>query len=305
MPHPPRRIGGALPKGAADDEAQPIALFDLLSRDEARTPVVQGRPTAPRERADSEGVFSYRPGRATMAIGQVTEFKPSVEGPVRRFYPVSPLPADFSLNVATGVITASPTTQFSHITLVIQAELCDGRSLRGMLQVDSVDFSLGGYVLGHMSEVAPGRYMMLLYVPEGDSPHESPPPTSTVLNGTEATVSAAKPMLLGMSAPPVWKDGPEQQEATLSDPQLASGECPLLESDVLGNASLGTALAPTLGSLTHALGGCKPCAFVFKEDGCQSGIQCRFCHLCDQGEKRRRMKERKEVRKAAAPEPPW
>jgi hypothetical protein len=247
-----------------------------------------------------------------MAVGQVTEFRPSVEGPVRRFWPVAPLPAGFSLDVATGVLTASPTTQFSHITLVIEAELFDGRTLRGMLQVDSVDFSLGGYVLGHMSEVAPGRYMMLLYVPEGGPESDGPPPPSMVLNSTEATANVG-PMLLGMNAPPAWKGGPEQQEAQRcpadqNDPngliqKLASGDCSLLEPDTLGHANLGTPLAPTLGSLTHNMGQCKPCAFVFKEDGCQSGIQCKFCHLCDQGEKRRRMKERKEVRKTAAPEP--
>lgn len=313
MPHPSQRIGGVFPKGAADEEAQPIALFDLLGRGEVRAPAVLGRPAAPRGRADSEGVFQYQPGRATMAIGQVTEFKPSVEGPVRRFSPVVPLPADFSLNAATGVITASPTSQFSHTTLVVEAELFDGRTLRGMLQVDSVDFSLGGYVLGHMSEVAPGRYMMLLYVPEGDSASEGPPPTNMLPNSTEATANVG-PMLLGMNAPLAWKGGPDQQEpqrwlADHNDPngliqKLASGDCSLLETDTLGHANLGTALAPTLGSLTHAMGQCKPCAFVFKEDGCQSGIQCKFCHLCDQGEKRRRMKERKEVRKAAAPEPP-
>ncbi|CAK0830247.1 unnamed protein product, partial [Prorocentrum cordatum] len=283
---------------------------DLLSRGEARAPAAPARPSAPRERADSESVFSYRPGRATMAVGQVAEFKPSVEGPVHRFSPVAPLPAEFALNVATGVITASPTTQFSQITLVIQAELYDGRCLRGMLQVDSVDFSLGGYVLGHMSEVAPGRYMMLLYVPEGD---ESPPPQNMVLNSTEATANVARPMLLGMNAPAAWKQGAEQQEAQRhlsgrDDPRglvqkLASGGCSLSESNMLGHPDLGTELAPTLGSLTHSLGQCKPCAFVFKEDGCQSGIHCKFCHLCDQGEKRRRLKERKEGRRALEAEP--
>lgn len=44
---------------------------------------------------------------------------------------------------------------------------------------------------------------------------------------------------------------------------------------------------PTVGSAAHALGRCKPCAFMYK-DGCQSGINCQYCHLCPPGEKQRR-----------------
>jgi len=56
---------------------------------------------------------------------------------------------------------------------------------------------------------------------------------------------------------------------------------------------------PSIGSVGHRLGVCKPCAFVFKE-GCRSGAECKFCHLCDPGEKKRRKKERKDVRHTAA-----
>jgi len=43
----------------------------------------------------------------------------------------------------------------------------------------------------------------------------------------------------------------------------------------------------SVGSLGHELGRCKPCAFIFKE-GCLSGIECKFCHRCEPGEKKRR-----------------
>merc|ERR1719401_1993087 len=62
--------------------------------------------------------------------------------------------------------------------------------------------------------------------------------------------------------------------------------------------SLGSPLYPSWGSKLHASGQCKPCAFVFK-DGCQSGINCNFCHLCDPGAKKRRKKERRLARKEA------
>lgn len=48
---------------------------------------------------------------------------------------------------------------------------------------------------------------------------------------------------------------------------------------------------PTIGSQSHHLGTCKPCAFVFK-GGCINGVACNFCHLCARDEKKRRKKER-------------
>jgi len=44
---------------------------------------------------------------------------------------------------------------------------------------------------------------------------------------------------------------------------------------------------PTIGSIGHFTGHCKPCAFVCTK-GCTSGYECKFCHLCAPGEKKRR-----------------
>lgn len=49
---------------------------------------------------------------------------------------------------------------------------------------------------------------------------------------------------------------------------------------------------PSEGSVFHSDGRCKPCAFFYK-DGCKSASNCKFCHLCDEGEKKRRARERK------------
>ena len=65
----------------------------------------------------------------------------------------------------------------------------------------------------------------------------------------------------------------------------------------LGERALNPAELPTRGSAGHYLGGCKPCAFVYK-GGCDSGYDCQFCHLCLPGEKIRRKKELKQRRKA-------
>jgi len=59
-------------------------------------------------------------------------------------------------------------------------------------------------------------------------------------------------------------------------------------------SQVGTPAVPTIGSLQHPQL-CKPCAFVGK--GCDSGTQCRFCHLCEAGEKKRRKKEKLQLRR--------
>lgn len=52
---------------------------------------------------------------------------------------------------------------------------------------------------------------------------------------------------------------------------------------------------PSAGSAGHESGQCKPCAF-FSTKGCQNGVQCQFCHLCEPGEKKRRRKEKMQFR---------
>jgi len=55
---------------------------------------------------------------------------------------------------------------------------------------------------------------------------------------------------------------------------------------------------PSAGSVSHASGECKPCAF-FHTVGCTSGVHCEFCHLCDSEERRKRRKAKYEARRAA------
>eukprot|EP00408_Alexandrium_pacificum_P048889 CAMPEP_0171261666 /NCGR_PEP_ID=MMETSP0790-20130122/56122_1 /TAXON_ID=2925 /ORGANISM="Alexandrium catenella, Strain OF101" /LENGTH=148 /DNA_ID=CAMNT_0011730101 /DNA_START=92 /DNA_END=538 /DNA_ORIENTATION=- len=56
-------------------------------------------------------------------------------------------------------------------------------------------------------------------------------------------------------------------------------------------AVLGSPEFPTMGSESHHLRLCKPCAFVDTK-GCNAGMHCKFCHLCEPGEKKRRKKEK-------------
>eukprot|EP00438_Fugacium_kawagutii_P022025 Skav232745 [mRNA] locus=scaffold4478:20128:30975:+ [translate_table: standard] len=49
--------------------------------------------------------------------------------------------------------------------------------------------------------------------------------------------------------------------------------------------------ALNVGSTGHHLRLCKPCAF-WNTKGCKDGKECKFCHLCEPGEKKRRKKEK-------------
>jgi len=48
--------------------------------------------------------------------------------------------------------------------------------------------------------------------------------------------------------------------------------------------------APSLGSVDHAAGVCRPCAWFWKRGGCKSGRLCTHCHSCPEGELKARRK---------------
>lgn len=61
---------------------------------------------------------------------------------------------------------------------------------------------------------------------------------------------------------------------------------------------LGSEQLPSIGSASHHLGGCRPCAF-FHTRGCGNAEGCPFCHLCESGEKKRRLRDKRIARRAS------
>ncbi|CAK9075932.1 unnamed protein product [Durusdinium trenchii] len=63
----------------------------------------------------------------------------------------------------------------------------------------------------------------------------------------------------------------------------------------------------SIGSTSHRVGLCKPCAWYWKPGGCMNGAQCRHCHLCPHGElgRRKRMNRKiaRNTRQAQADDP--
>mmetsp|Transcript_82247 Transcript_82247/g.228932 ORF Transcript_82247/g.228932 Transcript_82247/m.228932 type:complete len:194 (+) Transcript_82247:1-582(+) len=53
---------------------------------------------------------------------------------------------------------------------------------------------------------------------------------------------------------------------------------------------LTTGPVDSTGASNHSTGNCNPCAWFWKPRGCGSGARCPFCHLCPEGELKRRKK---------------
>jgi len=51
----------------------------------------------------------------------------------------------------------------------VEADLVDGYAVRAAIDLEVVDFTRGGFVVGHVNELEPGKFMLLLYVPEDSS----------------------------------------------------------------------------------------------------------------------------------------
>mmetsp|Transcript_58003 Transcript_58003/g.168254 ORF Transcript_58003/g.168254 Transcript_58003/m.168254 type:complete len:552 (+) Transcript_58003:77-1732(+) len=89
----------------------------------------------------------------------------------------------------------------------------------------------------------------------------------------------------------------------LAAKQVTSSEKQGCRSTPAAFAMKDDGLLPSLGSVLHASGTCRPCAWFWKSVGCQNGSECQHCHLCPDGELKRRKKVRALQRTTVAPPP--
>jgi len=75
-----------------------------------------------------------------------------------------------------------------------------------------------------------------------------------------------------------------------------AGSAVLRLAEALPPPELGGPLAPSMGSLLHHHGECKPCTF-FHTRGCENKEACQFCHLCAPGEKKKRLRAEKRFKR--------
>jgi len=86
-----------------------------------------------------------------------------------------------------------------------------------------------------------------------------------------------------------------------------SGTCSTRTSSPMPTSSVGSNLTPlstvgsgqTLAEIAHSAGECKPCAYFWtRVDGCRYGQACKFCHLCNRHELKKRRKQLRMALKA-------
>merc|ERR1711988_1015014 len=96
---------------------------------------------------------------------------------------------------------------------------------------------------------------------------------------------AVPPLMPQAAAPPfpAMPMAPHPPAQTLMPPPVPEPPAPL-----------GSARCPSVGSAKLFCGGCKPCAF-FHSKGCESGINCEFCHACGPNEKKKRQRDKYEA----------
>jgi len=76
-------------------------------------------------------------------------------------------------------------------------------------------------------------------------------------------------------------------------------EAPVLRlAEAIAPPEVGGPELPSIGSLLHYKGECKPCTF-FHTRGCENEKDCQFCHLCKRGEKKKRLKAMKAAQREA------
>jgi len=52
------------------------------------------------------------------------------------------------------------------------------------------------------------------------------------------------------------------------------------------------AALPSMGSKMHGTGACRPCAWFYKPGSCQNSHDCKYCHICPEGELKDRKKSK-------------
>lgn len=116
----------------------------------------------------------YTPGRAVLAIGQQAEFRPPLLMVPVSYRLLAPLPRGLRLDTSTGVIHGAAEEPCQPTTVIIEATPLGAYPVAASFELEVVDFTQGGFAVGHISELEPGRYMLVLHAPEQSEAGEYP-----------------------------------------------------------------------------------------------------------------------------------
>lgn len=128
---------------------------------------------------------------------------------------------------------------------------------------------------------------------------DGPPAVARTVSVSSSTAESAM-----VGQPVYWQAQPSLDSAPwFAATQSAWHSAPLVPPSPVvppppPGPALGSSELPSIGSATHSKGSCRPCAFLHTK-GCENGLACTFCHLCEPGERKRRQKEKLQQRRAA------
>jgi len=121
-------------------------------------------------------------------------------------------------------------------------------------------------------------------------PPQRPPTSMTPLIGFACQLFGEPPCGPPPFSPSAGCASPPSEPSAVSLPAVPPAAVVVASAAAPSCPAPGTAELPSLGSYLHRTGDCKPCAFLHTK-GCENGLRCQFCHLCEPGEKKRRQKD--------------
>eukprot|EP00933_Yihiella_yeosuensis_P045628 TRINITY_DN41023_c0_g1_i1.p1 TRINITY_DN41023_c0_g1~~TRINITY_DN41023_c0_g1_i1.p1 ORF type:complete len:441 (+),score=87.13 TRINITY_DN41023_c0_g1_i1:94-1416(+) len=109
---------------------------------------------------------------------------------------------------------------------------------------------------------------------------------------------------IGVAAP-VAPPAPPASVMVASSTMPFTSSASSQESQIIGNLKPPkiSSRFPSKGSSLHTSGGCSPCAWFWKPQGCQNGSNCGRCHLCTPGEVKARKKAKAAALRSGALQP--
>jgi len=163
-----------------------------------------------------KATHKYSPEEMTLVVRQEVVCRPPIlPSKVAHYSLLSALPSGLELDPVTGVIQGLPAAAFDRQSFFVEATSSQGGSTVVSVTLEVIDFTQGGYTVGHISEHVPGVYMVIVHVPEEsesaglDAGFDTDVSRNTVdmYNGTSMnwTMQTIPP------SPPAWYDQSHHQ----------------------------------------------------------------------------------------------
>lgn len=262
-------------------------------------PVSNGRPISKGALVGSSPASGFGPARS---LGAWPEISPSMRQPSMDFPPTpSPVATAHLQNGWTG--SAVPYMETAH-----------AHGAHNMIWVQAPMMVAGP---GFMPWQAPAAQMQFL---AGATQEKTAAVSSASAQGSRATFETYSGSFTAQAptaeqegeSTPVRKSSVQKQNQNMSaagkqlfSEALDGGKIDTNIQEEPEKAVSGLKVGPmdSIGAELHCAGQCNPCAWFWKPRGCGTGSNCEFCHMCPEGELKRRKKVKIQAIKMGVIEP--